>query len=877
MKGRRALALAFLALVLQALLAGGALAAWPALLRVVLAGAVLVLAPGAAWLALLRAPMPGGAWLTPGWALGLGVAWNALLVVATRVAHVPFTVLSTATMASTALLWALVIARRGAAPHAPPNGTGLRGEPAVLAGVPLVLTLLAAAAAAVYAARFGAPLTSISDSPDHIGTIRRMLEHGDAFPTDAFFKNAGPSGVDPRKFLWHAQAALITRLAGVDPVVGWRDLPALLSPLLVLNVAALGMLLAGPAGAATAAWAALFTYGGSLAATPMRETVFSAKLADQLALAASVAMLADLMRPSRGGRLAAVSLAFGAVATHVFAIAQLALVLTALGGALILRDRGLGSEVRRLAGTALAMLLAALPLALWQVLRTPHSHNLIHTESQGLLILWDHVRVVSPGVLWSWMGPAWLLFPLLAPPLWREGRGNPAVLWLLATAIAVAVTLFVPPVVALLEPRLGYLLMRVVWITPLAGLVGWALPHLWRTVRDARGAPRLRAAGLLALTLVLLAPAVADALQVARHAKALAAEERAHSPLPWSDALRWMDRSLPRGQVVLSDPVTSYSVPMFTGHYVATLVDQHSSPSDSLALTRLLDARDALDPFAEWTRTREVIRRYGVGVIVLNDRFAEVPVLDYWTPRPEWFREARARFDRHPRAFERVFDTGDFVVYRVNAAALDTLRGPATRRSFTEPYRPGESGVGRRVGPGVPALLSTSVTPRVAAPLDTLRGAIAWRALERLPAGSYQVAVRFDRPLPGGLIPPAIVGKPVRKLIEKLRHERYRFRSDHLPGGGDYGVDLWRPDQVVRDSFTLEIPGDVADGAYQIRVIMLRQPHYANFRLSDYFFDNDYYAGLPVGTVLVRRGGDEATRPQREGGTRTQESGHVRH
>jgi hypothetical protein len=512
---------------------------------------------------------------------------------------------------------------------------------------------------------------------------------------------------------------------------------------------------------------------------------------------------------------------------------------------------------------------------LWQVLRTPHSHNVIHTESQGLLTLWDHVRVVSPGVLWSWMGAAWLLFPVLAWRLWREGRGNPAVLWLLATASAVAITLFVPPVVALLEPHLGYLLMRVVWITPLAGLVGWALPHLWRTVGDARGAARLRAAALLGVTLLLLAPAFADALHVARDAKALAAEERAHSPLPWSDALRWMDRNLPRGQVVLSDPVTSYSVPMFTGHYVVTLLDQHSSPSDSLALTRLLDARDALDPYAEWGRTRGVLAHYAVDVIVLNDRFVDVPILDYWAPRPEWFREARSRLDRHPQVFERLYDTGDFVVYRVNAAALGSLTEPAAHRPFAAPFRPGESGVARRMGPGIPALLGARLTPDAASPGDTLRGVIAWRALERLPAGSYQVAVRFDRALPGGISPPAFIGKPVRKLIERLRHERYRFRSDHLPDDGDYGVDLWRPDQVVRDSFALEIPGDVAEGEYQVRVIMLRQPHYANFRLSDYFFDNDYYAGLPVGTMVIQRGAGVGARPERP--VSPQESRHVRH
>src|SRR5207302_461379 len=153
-----------------------------------------------------------------------------------------------------------------------------------------------------------------------------------------FFRDAGAAGIDPRKFLWHGEAALITRLAGVEPLVVWRHLPILLSPLLVLNAAAFGMLLSGAAGAAIAAWMILLTYGGSLAGAAM------------------------------------------------------------------------------------------LPFVLWQVLRTPHAVNPIHTAPQGLLTLWDRVRVVSPGVLWDWMGPAWLLIPLLAPRVWRIMRedGGPS-------------------------------------------------------------------------------------------------------------------------------------------------------------------------------------------------------------------------------------------------------------------------------------------------------------------------------------------------------------------------------------------------------------------------------------------------------------------
>jgi hypothetical protein len=117
--------------------------------------------------------------------------------------------------------------------------------------------------------------------------------------------------------------------------------------------------------------------------------------------------------------------------------------------------------------------------------------------------------------------------------------------------------------------------------------------------------------------------------------------------------------------------------------------------------------------------------------------------------------------------------------------------------------------------------------------------------------GSYQVAVRFDRGLPAGLDPPDLIAKPVRKLVERTRGERYRFRVDHLPVGGQYGVDLWRTDEVVRDSFEVVVPHDAAPGRYDVRVLMLRQPHYPNYRLSDYFVEEDYYAGVKLGGFEV--------------------------
>ena len=872
----RVFLLAGLGLALHALLAFGPHGLIPPALRLPLSFAVLILLPGYAFVTLSAAP-PGGWWLAPGWALGFGVAWNAALVLLMRALGLPFTPLVALTVPANAALWMLTLAH----PRRFSDATAHRALPVAAPGSlggsrwALLAVLAAAGVAALNAARLGTPITYYTDSPDHIGTIRRMLETGDAFPLDAFFKNAGRAGVDPRKGLWHPEVALIARLATTDPYDAWRDLTALIAPLFALNAASLGFLVAGPVGAAVAAWALVCTYGGSLAAGYLREAVLATKLADQLALATVVAVVSAVTastatdagpgpppgpgaaaaraRPgTRGMRRAAIGLALGAVAAHVFASLHLAIVLGALGLGLLIRDRAFSRPVLRLLDVAIPAGLLCLPYVAWRAHAGSGAASTIHTEPQGLLTLWDHAQVISFGVLWEWLGRAWVLYPLSWWALWRHGRSNPAVLVLLTSSVAVAILMFAPPVVALLEPRLGYLLMRMVWLVSLPGLLAWLLPGLVRRLRRERGRPRRVAAAGLVLAAVLLLPVVGDALLVLVRPGRFAAAEAALSPARWRGSLEWLDGALPAGQVVLSDPGTSYAVPALTRHYVVTMLDQHGSPSDAHALERILDARDALDPWGAWERLREVVERYGVTVIVLNDRFPTVPSFDYWSPSPSWFAAARARLGAEPAAFEPLHDEGDFVVYRVHRAELAKLAGGRARPGVS-PWDPRHAPIARRLGEHLPALLTLRVWPQLASPGDTVRGVAEWRALEAYPAGSYHVAVRFDRALPGGFRPPRAIGKPARKMLERLTGVRYRFRADHLPAAGEYGVDLWRPDQVVRDSFDLEVPRDVADGAYQVRIQMFYQPHYPNLRLSDYFSDDDFLSGIVAGQLTVAR------------------------
>jgi hypothetical protein len=841
--------------VLHLALGSGALAGLPVVARVLLAFAVVVVWPGLAWVVAGARP-PGGGLLGPAWALGFGVAWNAALVLLARMIGLPFTVLVGWGWLPAVALWAWALWRR------PRAGAGADlGTPWPRAAV--VAVALAAGLATWYAARFGAPMGFHTDSPDHVGTIRRMLEHGDAFPNDAFYRDAGAQGADPRKGLWHPQVAVIARLAGADPIDAWRLLPIALAPLIVLNGAAFGFLLRGVTGAAVTAWAMLLTYGGSIAGGALVQSVYGARLADLLALAAATAAIHDLVGPAPARRWAAVGLGLAAAAVHVWGAVQLAMALGSFGVALALRDRGLSARVRRLAGTAAAMGAAALPYLAWRASQAYAPRNVIHTEPQGLLWLTDRLSIVSPGVLWTWLGGFMVLFPLCWPALWRAGRNQPAALYLFASSLAVLLVAFNPLAVAVLQPFLGYLLMRMVWLAFLPGFLGWLLLELAARWRAGARPARLRAAAALSGVLVLCIAPVVDAITVLRH-PARFGPEAGVSIEPWSQALRWMDRNLPAGSVVLSDPTTSYSIPMYTRHYVVTLVDQHSSPNDASALRRILDARDALDPHAGWERSRAVIGRYGVEVVALNDRFPTAPVQAYWAANPAWFAAARRRLDRHPAAFERVYDSGDFVVYRVHRQALDTLGGKPDPRPFVRRYRPGRDPVARRLGDRLPVLQNVRFTPRAAPAGATLAGVAEWRVLEPLPPASYQVSVRFDRELPGGLQPPPFLGKPVRKGIEALRGERYRFRADHPPVAGRYGVDLWRPGEVVVDSFTIRIPPDAAPGSYTVRIKPYRQPGYPNLRLSDYFFDQDFYAGVPVGRLQV--GGAPPALPTRAAG-----------
>jgi hypothetical protein len=369
--------------------------------------------------------------------------------------------------------------------------------------------------------------------------------------------------------------------------------------------------------------------------------------------------------------------------------------------------------------------------------------------------------------------------------------------------------------------------------------------------------------GLAAFTLWLL-PQVGQAVSLVTERPRLLAQERERGVAPWADVLEFLRRDDPARRVFVSDPATSYSIPAWTGRHVVTLLDQHSSPNDPRALERILAARDILSPFVDARRTLELLRAWQADAVVVNQRFEKPIDFDYWSVSPALYGPTREKFDAHPRWYRPVYSAPGAIVYAVTDEAKSGPLPPPT-------VAHGPLGVaGQEVGivKAAPRPASSTFDGRIPglrhhrtttdradyAPGDTVFIATWWSHDDSvaLRPGSYAVFVRLDGQEPRGAFYSDLWEKPYRKLVERVTGKRWRVRTSHRPLNGIYGPDQWPPFTTVVDRSRLELPLNIAPGEYELRVRMVRMPHYPNTRLADYLSDDDLFSGPIVGRVSVR-------------------------
>ena len=149
----------------------------------------------------------------------------------------------------------------------------------------------------------------------------------------------------------------------------------------------------------------------------------------------------------------------------------------------------------------------------------------------------------------------------------------------------------------------------------------------------------------------------------------------------------------------------------------------------------------------------------------------------------------------------------------------------------------------------------TSLSATQVSPGDTLGVATSWSLADGAVApGSYTVIVRLDaQSMPKPPFDVSAFDKPWRKGMEKATGTRWRLRESHRVVSGVFAPDEWKPRLVVLDSTAFAVPGNMAPGNYDVRVRMIREPHYPNTTLRDYLHDDDAFSGPVVGHVRVSR------------------------
>lgn len=723
--------------------------------------------------------------------------------------------------------------------------------------LPWLLLAIWAAGLSIVIGTLGAPLMMDTDSPDHIATIRRIVEAREVFPVDAFFADAGPHGADPRKSLYHAWVALLVRATHLDPVSVWHGLPFFLIPLFALTMHVFTFAVTGSR--ATGVIAALlfpFLYGGGPGGTELRETVYSTRVGEMVSLAAAAALVRHVEGGTRRRLLLFVATAASAIVVHVWYVLYMAIAFGAYGAATLFVRRRETAIVRRLWAAAAGLVITLGPYLAYRAGQAYAPSNVIHTEPQGLLYLtgWtDRLFVVEPLAVWAWNGP-WLLVALAAVPwFWSRRKESTGSIYLAVVTPAVLLIVWNPLLLPWVESKLGYLTMRLIQIAPVIPAVATVLAGLGRAgLRATRGA-RAAAAAVVLLLLGFVLPQAGQALTLLTERSKLLAFEAGRGPASWFDLLAYLRDDVPGPRVILTDPATSYSIPAYTGHQVSAYLDQHSSPNDPKGLERILDARDVLSPYVGLGKTIETLREYQVDLIALNQRFTEPMQFDYWSVSPTLYAGTRAKFDRHPELFRPVWRAPGIVVYEVTEKAKHgpILDEPPASRPFTRPLTNREAHAHRRVLDGRFVQRGTDVPFAVLAG-DTLDLVTYWSVADSVPEpGRYVVWVRLTTPVPEGPLFHTSWSKLYRKVVERLEGRRYRLRQTHVPLGGMYGPDLWRPGEVIEDHFRFPITADAALGRYEVRVKMMRMPHYPNTRLKDYVSDDDQWSGPIAGSVYI--------------------------
>jgi hypothetical protein len=261
---------------------------------------------------------------------------------------------------------------------------------------------------------------------------------------------------------------------------------------------------------------------------------------------------------------------------------------------------------------------------------------------------------------------------------------------------------------------------------------------------------------------------------------------------------------------------------------------------------------DVLNSRVGLEKTASILRKYKVDYVVVNTSFRERLSAFEYEIDPGFQARALEKLSSAAVLFRQVVSDGGVHVFRfvgseTGGYAPDLPRAGVTTEGDT--VRMGVAGF-----TGMFKLEETEILEKTVEPGDSLRVRLLWHCYSPpAPEDVYRLFVRLDTPFPKGKWFMQPLEKPYRKILERRLGEHFRFRQDVDPETFDWPLHLWKQGQTVPETVTVGIPEDVAPGVYTVSVSLKRITHITNFAFSDYLREDDYYSGVHVGQVEIRR------------------------
>ncbi|HSG27400.1 MAG TPA: hypothetical protein VLA34_02890, partial [Candidatus Krumholzibacterium sp.] len=139
---------------------------------------------------------------------------------------------------------------------------------------------------------------------------------------------------------------------------------------------------------------------------------------------------------------------------------------------------------------------------------------------------------------------------------------------------------------------------------------------------------------------------------------------------------------------------------------------------------------------------------------------------------------------------------------------------------------------------------------------DTIDGSFCWSTQSVSGFGMpLEWVVRLETRYPRGAFFREWFDKQYRRRIERRSGIFYRKTVTGRVMGGSAHPDLWESGRPVRQDFSIPVPAEMAEGDYDVRVLVRRIPYLQNRSMKDYFRNEDSMHGVSVTSVRIRRGG----------------------